>query len=49
MKKRKLFGTLDRMTSRMQKTNRKTIRLRDSLGEVEKQISQIGVSKKRDK
>ena len=49
MRRGKIFGALDRMTSRMQKTNRKTIRLRDSLGEVKKQVDRIGVSKKRDK
>ena len=46
MRRKKMFGMLDRVTSRMQRMNKKTIRVRDSLGEVEKQLERIGKEKR---
>ena len=43
--RRKIFGMLDRVTSRMQKMNKRTIRYRDSLDEVKKQLDRIGKEK----
>ena len=45
--RRKIFGMVDRMTSRMQKINKRTIRYRDSLDEVKKQLDRIGKEKRR--
>ncbi len=46
MKRRKIFAALDKMTSGMQRTNRKMIRLKNSLEEVKEQIDRIGEKKR---
>ncbi len=49
MKSRRMFSALDRMTSGMQKTNRRTVRFRNSLDEVKKQIDRICAKKEKSK
>ena len=47
MRRARIFAALDRMTSGMQKTNRKMIRFGSSLDEVKKQLDRIGRKKEK--